>query len=394
MMISFGSVCSGVDAASVALNSLGFKALWFAENAKDPSLILSKHYPSVPNLGDIRDVAELIDTEKISCPQVLFAGTPCQAFSLAGNRNGLDDIRGSLTLAFVDIVKALDNKSTANKKTKTTIVWENVDGVLSDKTNAFGHLLAGILGEDKPKQPRDFSYKWTTWGQSGHFKNEHRTIAWRVLDAKYFGVPQQRKRVFVISTDTKYSSKNILGIDENLKLGCGNLYESYKGKEQAIEKDGHRFFLFRDFTDCLYSAYGTKWNGNAAADNGSLFVAQNDRLRRLSVLECERLMGFPDNYTLVQGVSDTSRYRMLGNSWAVRVIKWIGYRLIRELFLDYLWHIHADTLDIGNKTELKDILDVNCPEKFYVSSKGKEGILRRSETRARVINPKLKTFLN
>ncbi len=393
-MISFGSVCSGIDASSVALNSLGFKALWFAENAKGPSLVLSKHYPDTPNLGDIRDVAELIDTDKIPCPQVLFAGTPCQAFSLAGLRNGLDDIRGSLTLAFVDIVKALDKKNLEKKNTKTTIVWENVDGVLSDKTNAFGYLLAGILGEEQPKKPKDFNYKWSSWGQSGHFKNENRTIAWRVLDAKHFGVPQQRKRVFVVSTDSKHSANSILGIDENLKLGCGNLYDTYENKELSFVKEGHRFFLFRDFTDCLYSAYGTKWNGNAAADNGSLFVVQDDRLRRLSVLECERLMGFPDHYTQVQGVSDTSRYRMLGNSWAVRVIKWVGYRLIKEIFIKYLWHIHADSLDVGNKVELKDILDIDCAEKFYISQKAKLGILRRSETRVRVINPKLKAFLS
>ena len=86
--------------------------------------------------------------------------------------------------------------------------------------------------------------------------------------------------------------------------------------------------MFREYTDCLYSAYGTKWNGNAAAYNGSLFVVQDQRIRRLSPLETERLMGFPDNYTNLVGAKKTNRYQGTGNSWAVPVVKWIGERLI------------------------------------------------------------------
>ena len=94
----------------------------------------------------------------------------------------------------------------------------------------------------------------------------------------------------------------------------------------------HRFKVFREYTDCLYSAYGTKWNGNAAAYNGSLFIVQDERIRRLSPLECERLMGFPDNYTNLPWANkatapDTRRYKALGNSMAVPVMLWIGRRM-------------------------------------------------------------------
>lgn len=94
-----------------------------------------------------------------------------------------------------------------------------------------------------------------------------------------------------------------------------------------FEKEGHRFEIFREYTDCLYAAYGTKWNGNAAANNGSLFVVQDGRIRRLSPLECERLMGFDDNYTALKKSKRTERYTAIGNAWAVPVIRWIGERI-------------------------------------------------------------------
>ena len=86
--------------------------------------------------------------------------------------------------------------------------------------------------------------------------------------------------------------------------------------------------MFREYSDCLYSAYGTNWNGNAAAYNGSLFVVQDEKIRRLSPLECERLMGFPDEYTNIKGAKRTNRYQAIGNSWAVPVVQWIGKRLV------------------------------------------------------------------
>ena len=99
-----------------------------------------------------------------------------------------------------------------------------------------------------------------------------------------------------------------------------------------MEDNQVAYKTFRDYTDCLYSSYGTKWNGNAAAYNGSLYVVQDDNIRRLSPLECERLMGFPDNFTNIPckgkpSPPDGRRYKALGNSMAVPVMQWIGKRI-------------------------------------------------------------------
>ena len=116
------------------------------------------------------------------------------------------------------------------------------------------------------------------------------------------------------------------------------IFRTIHHAELAFKKNDHDFEVFREYTDCLYSAYGTKWNGNAAAYNGSLFVVQDKRLRRLSPLECERLMGFPDNYTFLEGASRTQRYQAIGNSWAVPLISvaWqTAFKFIRNRHMLY-----------------------------------------------------------
>ena len=105
-----GSICSGIEAASVAWEPLGFCFKWFSEIADFPSRVLKEKYPEIPNLGDMNDIPEKIESGEIFAPDLLCGGTPCQAFSLAGWRNGLNDDRGNLTLKFVDIADANDKK--------------------------------------------------------------------------------------------------------------------------------------------------------------------------------------------------------------------------------------------------------------------------------------------
>lgn len=192
----------------------------------------------------------------------------------------------------------------------------------------------------------------------------------------------------------------------------------------SFEKSGKQFEVFREYTDCLYSAYGTKWNGNAAAYNGSLFVTENDRLRRMTPLECERLMGFPDNYTDVSFATPTNRYQGVGNSWAVPVVRWIGERLFHSDTLPHLnisdrylaimpnhWQfgevdyfgfngeiLHFDDGRAINTTcipetiepsNLANIIDTAAPEKVFISPVGCKGILRRAEERNMKMNPRL-----
>ena len=162
--MKFGSVCSGIEAASVAWESLGFEAQWFSEIEHFPSEVLKYRYPTVPNLGDMTKLTQN-ETFKTSSIDLLVGGTPCQSFSVAGLRGGLADPRGNLMLTFLSL---------ADAKKPRWIVWENVPGVLSSNGGKdFGTFL-GALGE--------LGYGF----------------AYRVLDAQHFGVAQRRRRVFVV----------------------------------------------------------------------------------------------------------------------------------------------------------------------------------------------------
>ncbi|HDC4620387.1 TPA: DNA cytosine methyltransferase, partial [Enterobacter asburiae] len=132
-MTTYGSVCSGIEAASVAWHCLGWQPAWFAEIEKFPSAVLAHHWPDVTNLGVMTQIAAAIRAGKIEAPDVLVGGTPCQAFSVAGLRNGLADERGQLTLAFVELVNAIDEKRREQGKSPAIVVWENVPGVFSSK---------------------------------------------------------------------------------------------------------------------------------------------------------------------------------------------------------------------------------------------------------------------
>ena len=156
----YGSVCSGIEAVTVAWEPLGFRPAWFAEIDTFCSALLAHHYPDVPNLGDFRRIPA--DRGPVD---VLAGGTPCQSFSVAGQRGGLDDPRGNLAIEFCRL---------AGRLRPRWVVWENVPGVLSSNGG------------------RDFGAILRTLAKLGY------GCAWRVLDAQFFGVPQRRRRVFVV----------------------------------------------------------------------------------------------------------------------------------------------------------------------------------------------------
>ncbi|MGK5014973.1 DNA cytosine methyltransferase [Janthinobacterium sp. HLS12-2] len=195
MPITFGSVCSGLEAASVAWHPLGWRAAWLAEIEPFPCAVLAHHYPDVPNLGDMTKVAALIRDGFVQAPDVFCGGTPCQAFSIAGLRNSLDDERGNLSLVFCEIADEIDARRAAAGLLPTVVFWENVPGVLSTKDNAFGCFLAGLAGEDDPIEPPGGK-----WAYAGCVYGPARAVAWRTLDAQYFGVAQRRRRVFVVAS--------------------------------------------------------------------------------------------------------------------------------------------------------------------------------------------------
>lgn len=437
---TFGSVCSGIEASQLAFSPFGFQQLWSSEIAEFPSKVLNCHYPEIPNLGDMTGLPELILKGEVQAPDLFCGGTPCQAFSLAGWKNGLADKRGQLTITFIEIANAIDEIRKKENKSSSIILWENVEGVLNDKTNAFGNFIAGLAGFDD-------EIKIGKWSKSGYLEGPNRNVAWRVIDAKYFGLAQQRKRLYVLAGgkdfrpdqvlfefDNKHTVKHLKNnkqdnsSNEPLNLFSQSIPSHKKTDNKIFYKGKTKFEIFREYTDCLYSAYGTKWNGNAAAYNGSLYIAQDDRIRRFTPLECERLMGFPDNYTLVNGNSDTNRFQAIGNSWAVPVVKWIGSQINRFLTqkIDeeiicwyksarkttnnlsanlYLFdsvtlinsNLYLNSSAVPNETiesTIEEIVQIeNVPEKFYLSPQACKGILRRKNERDIKMNSQLEKLM-
>ena len=192
----FGSVCSGIEAASVAWHF--WDAAWFSEIEPFPCAVLKHHYPEVPNHGDMTTLPDRILSGEVGAPDVFCGGTPCQAFSVAGNRKSLDDARGNLSLTFCEIADAIDAVRYVRNAEPAIIFWENVPGVLNTTDNAFGCFLGKLAGESCELQPPG-----GRWTDAGVVHGPQRTIAWRVLDAQYFGLAQRRRRVFVVASSRK-----------------------------------------------------------------------------------------------------------------------------------------------------------------------------------------------
>ncbi|WP_312411958.1 DNA (cytosine-5-)-methyltransferase [Shinella sp.] len=268
--LRFLSVCSGIEAASVAWHPLGWKAVAFSEIEKFPSAVLAHHYPDVPNLGDMTNYEEWPEY----AIDILCGGTPCQSFSIGGLRKGIHDPRGSLMLTYLAI---------ARRYKPRFIVWENVVGVLSsNRGRDFGTFLGGLA-------------------ECGY------GFAYRVLDAQFFGSAQQRRRVVVV--------------------GC--LGDASAAAKILFEQEGPAWRptpkRMQVVSVCLTA------RGPGSLDDRETYVVDGDGVRHLTPLEHERLQGFPDNYTnipyLGRQAADQPRSKALGNSWAVPKFVWLGKRL-------------------------------------------------------------------
>ncbi|MCA3377554.1 MAG: DNA cytosine methyltransferase [Roseomonas sp.] len=303
-MFRYGSVCSGIEAASVAWHGLGWRASFLSEIDAFPRAVLAHHYPDTPLHGDFTTIEE----DQYEPIDLLVGGTPCQSFSIAGLRGGLADDRGNLALEFLRL---------ADRTRPRWLVWENVPGVLSSNGGRdFGSIIGGMV-------------------KLGY------GIAYRVLDAQYFGVAQRRRRVFVVGYlgdwrraaavlferaslrwDTPPRRKTREGLAPSLAArttGGGGL-----GTD--AELDGAVGALCRD---SFSGGAGGRPEGAASGH----FLAVNSAVRRLTPRECERLQGFPDDYTLIpyrgKPAADGPRYKALGNSMAVPVMRWIGDRIAK-----------------------------------------------------------------
>lgn len=402
----YGSICSGIEAATVAWEPLGWKAAWFSEIEAFPSAVLAERWPEVVNLGDMTKIAAAVRAGEVQAPDVMVGGTPCQAFSIAGLRNGLSDARGQLTLSYVELANAIDDKRIERGEEEAIFVWENVPGVLTSHDNAFGCFLAGLAGESCELEPS--GGKWT---HSGCVYGPQRTIAWIVKDAQYFGVAQRRKRVFVVASARKgfdpgqvlFESEGVrrdtppsrepqtavaaltargvgtCGADDNqaqaghIIAECANgdishtlKAEGFDGSEDGtgrgvpviafgggntggnidvaacLTAKGQRID-FEVETFAVHSTQDPDTNLELAHTLGRNHRQENAisygvQVRRLMPVECERLQGFPDNHTLISWrgkeateCPDGPRYRAIGNSMAVPVMRWIGERIAAAL---------------------------------------------------------------
>ena len=304
--LTYGSICSGIEAASVAWKELDWQPSWFAEVDPFCCEVLAHHYPDIPNLMDITAKEFLDDATPVD---VLIGGTPCQAFSVAGRRRGFDDDRGNLTLRFLDVVGHIRPR---------WVVWENVPGVLSiDKGRTFGTILAKMA---------EHGYGW----------------AYRILDAQYFGVPQRRRRIFLVghSGGEWQRCSEVLAVAQSMS----GHPPTRKASQETVAGGTGKSTKTHSHWAVTYDMRGNG-NGktvppiigdhaNRPTDYTPVVVARPGmQVRRLTPVECERLQGFPDNYTLIdrkgKPAADSPRYRAIGNSFAVPVVRWIGQRIDR-----------------------------------------------------------------
>ena len=372
----YGSVCSGIEAATVAWHPLGWEAQWFSEIEPFPSAILQHHYPNVPNRGDMTKFKEWPDANI----DVLVGGTPCQSFSVAGLRKGLDDPRGNLMLTYLGI---------ADKYRPKYLIWENVPGVLSSNGGRdFGTFLGGL-------------------GQLGY------GFAYRVLDAQYcrtdghpYAVPQRRRRVFVVGClgdwrraaailfDSESLSRNPPPSRKTGERVAPSLTQSLKSSggigmsnQELFSQGGGGLTWTPEIVDrgenivCMAHGQGGaeiaknysptlncnheqpiiswgipgNWIGRKPENGGNAVEPMENvapcqtktdvhavafdknmldsmQVRRLTPECCEFLQGFPRGYTNIPWrgkleAPDGLRYKALGNSMAVNVMRVVGDRI-------------------------------------------------------------------
>jgi len=379
--LRFLSLFSGIEAASAAWLPLGWQCVGVAEIEPFACAVLSRRYPDVPNLGDVL-APDFLQRAAALRPDVLVGGPPCQDFSIAGLRAGLDGERGNLSLRWVEVVRAIR---------PLYAVTENVPGWLSvNRGHAFGAFLAGLVGHDTALvPPKSCGGRWT---DAGMVDGPDGRVAWRVLDAQFFGLAQRRRRVFAVHCPRGGADPAAVlferarlqghspprreageGVALCLANGTGSVGgQRYDGESEdfvvsTLTGNGDAHSGFRD--DAGLIAHSLRADGFDASEDGTgrgtplvpalyqdsqygvgeydsagalragripehQMVVKHAAVRRLTPRECERLQGFEDDYTAIpyRGhlAADGNRYRALGNSMAVPVVSWLGERIQKE----------------------------------------------------------------
>lgn len=366
------TLASGVGTDMVAWKNLDWECQFFSEIAKFPSAVLAHHYPDISNLGDMLKIQNSPIYQNATV-DLVFAGTPCQSFSVAGLRTGIKDPRGNLALQFLRI--ADDFKS-------RWLLWENVPGVFSSWSDE------EVDQEGNIWQTNDFETFIRGIQELGY------SVAWRVLDAQHYGTPQRRRRVFVVGyrgdwrraaavlfepeslrwnfearkvKSEKFANRIIGGIEADCGDGIIAMAHAQKGAEilrnisptlncnheqpilcfqskasasQSMSVSGICPTLDKSKSDGItvftqihptVPAGSHNQGSGVSAETCIGLINHRGNLRRITPLEAERLQGYPDNYTLVpyngKPAKDGPRYHAIGNGIAVPVLEWIGNRI-------------------------------------------------------------------
>lgn len=348
------SLFSGIEAVSVAACGLNWEAVAFSEIAEFPSTVLKHHFPNVPNLGDVRNIK---GDSYNGTVEIIIGGSPCQDFSISGNRTGLYGSRSSLAREYIRLLDEIRPR---------WFLWENVAGAFS--TNG-GKDFRALLSEMEK-----YGYG----------------MAWRVLDAQYFGVPQRRRRIFLVGylgdwrppAAVLFEPKSLLGNFEKSgkkeycsartvpdcpkkENGIGDtqyiyIYDIQQRSDvlrqcniiptltSRMGTGGNNIPLIsyasQDYVNWKISNVGAtlRSSGGILGGGSENLVSVNDVLRKLTPIECERLQGFPDKWTDVpyrgkEHSPKAKRYEALGNAIAVPVLKWIFNRM--DIVENLLKHI-------------------------------------------------------
>jgi len=272
-MPTFGTVCDGIGCGHLAFNQVGFECAWSFEIEPFPSAVLAYRFPEVTNHGDMLKCAGMVKAGEIEAPDVFIGGTPCQAFSVAGKRKGLEDARGNLSLTFCGIADTIDDVRGRDGKPPCAVLWENVPGVLSDRGNAFGCFLGELAGSGCELQPAGGG-----WRNAGCVFGPRRTVAWRVLDSQFFGVAQRRRRVFVVaSAGDGCRPEEVLFEREGVRRDSPPSREA--GKVVTHDAGSGSKVGHWDGGDCHPSlCSGTRGTGGIAASNQELFSQRGSGL--------------------------------------------------------------------------------------------------------------------
>lgn len=358
--LTIGSLFNGISGWILAGQKYGVETLWESEVDKFCEAVTKHHFPDVVQLGDITK----LDGAKLWPVDIICAGSPCQDLSVAGKQEGLKGERSGLFRDAIRLVR--DMRRASGGKYPRFFVWENVPGAFSsNRGNDFRAVLEEITEAEIP-MPTD-----NKWADAGMVEWDGGSLAWRVLDAQYWGVPQRRRRIFLVADFGSDRAGEILLESEGLH---GNITESGEaregtaaGTESSIggasgdcltpwDCQAKRIYKDDGVFPCLQS---TESNGEkpgsvyipdkarsltpmTSVDSASGFKYRQDvkgnveswrqtkTVRRLTPLEAERLQGLPDNFTLIDDktCSDTARYKALGNGMAQPVADYVIKRIV------------------------------------------------------------------